>query len=164
MKQLRWFNYRIYRFHKWLVAAIFLALFLLSSVQVVLRIFFHTGIANAETLLRYLVLWAAFTGAVLATYKNRHINLDVISKMLKKWHPFITGFLVSVFSLVIISFMADAAVRFIINEYNSSTERVFFIPVWLLETVIPGTFIFMAIIFLQNAIDSALKLFAGREK
>lgn len=163
MKILRWFNYRVYKVHKWLVAAVFLTLLAISSVQVVLRLGFHSGIAHAETLQRYLVLWVAFSGAVLATFKSRHINLDIISKKIRAINPAIAGVIVSLTSLALGIFMLISAIRFIIVEYDPSNV-VFFIPVWVLELIIPSTFFFMCLMFLQKAVESVGLFFKRRIK
>jgi TRAP-type C4-dicarboxylate transport system permease small subunit len=153
MRTLGWINYRIYKFLKVFVVVIFAMLLLFSAVQVVLRLAFKTGIANAEILERYLVLWVAFLGATLATFKNRHINLDVISKLIRKYHPGIVNMAVSAASFCILCWLSYAGVIFILNEMPDST-KVFFIPVWIMEIIIPMTFILMALIFLQKALEA----------
>ena len=156
-------NYYIYNVVKWLVVIIFLSLLTLSSVQVILRLFFKSGIANAETLMRYLVLWVAFLGACLATYKGRHINLDVISKILRKKNKNLTKLLVSTVSFAVIVVLLKSAVEFIMNEMPNGV-MVFFVPGWLLESVIPLMFLIMALIYLQGAFESAILMIKERKK
>jgi TRAP-type C4-dicarboxylate transport system permease small subunit len=55
---------------------------LLASAQVVLR-FFGAGQAWIDVLVRHLVLWTAFFGAVLATSRGRHIRIDALGRLLK---------------------------------------------------------------------------------
>lgn len=156
-------NYYIYNVVKWLVVIIFLSLLTLSSVQVILRLFFKSGIANAETLMRYLVLWVAFLGACLATYKGRHINLDVISKILRKKNKNLTKLLVSTVSFAVIAVLLKSAVEFIMNEMPNGV-MVFFVPGWLLESVIPLMFLIMALIYLQGALESIALMIKERKK
>jgi TRAP-type C4-dicarboxylate transport system permease small subunit len=163
LKFLKRANYYIYTVTKWAVVIIFLGLLTLSSVQVILRIFFKGGIANAETLMRYLVLWVAFLGACLATYKGRHINLDVISKILRKKNKNLTKLLVSIASFTVVAVLFKSGIEFIINEMPDSI-MVFFVPGWLLETVIPLTFLIMAFIYLQGAAESAVAMIKERKK
>ena len=67
-----------------LLLAIMLSLMILVAVlQIVLRNFFATGLSWGDPLVRYLVLWAGFTGAALATKEGKHINIDVFSR----WVP-----------------------------------------------------------------------------
>ncbi len=153
LKIFRRLNYILYNFQKWLVIAVFAALLGMSFLQVILRLFFHTGISNAELFTRYMVLWVAFLGAALATYKGRHINLDVISKQLKKFNENLVNLLVNFVSFVICGVLLWAAIIFIGNQM-SETETILFMPVWVLELIIPWTFFFMALIFLQRFFDS----------
>ncbi len=138
-------------------------LLILSAAQIVLRLIFHSGISNAEGMMRYLVLWVAFLGACLASYKGRHISLDVVSKALKKLNKNLIVFLISTVSFVILSFLFKASVDFIISEISGS-QSIFFVPIWVLETVIPFTFFFMALVYLQSIIVSAKGMIKGIKK
>jgi TRAP-type C4-dicarboxylate transport system permease small subunit len=163
LKFLKRANYYIYTGVKWAVVIIFLGLLTLSSVQLIMRLVFKSGIANAETLTRYLVLWVAFLGACLATYKGRHINLDVISKILRKKNKNLTKLLVSAVSFTTLAVLLKSGIEFIMNEMPDSV-MVFFVPTWLLEAVIPLTFLIMALIYLQGAVESAAAMVKERKK
>lgn len=163
MKFLKRANYYIYTVVKWAVVIIFLGLLTLSSVQLIMRLVFKSGIANAETLTRYLVLWVAFLGACLATYKSRHINLDVVSKILRKKNKNLTKLLVSTASFATLAVLLKSGIEFIMNEMPDSS-MVFFMPTWLLESVIPLTFLIMALIYLQGAVESVAAMVKERKK
>ncbi|HDQ25274.1 MAG TPA: TRAP transporter small permease subunit, partial [bacterium] len=148
MKLLRLVNYHLYRFQSVFVVVIFGALLLLAFSQVCLRIFFRSGIEGADTLLRFLVLWVGFLGASLATYKNRHINIDIISQFTrKKSNRAIMG-ITGAASFIVSGFLCAAASIFVFGE-ASDTARVFFMPVWVLQSVVPLSFFFMSLRFLQ---------------
>lgn len=163
MKILKIINYNLYRVIKVAVVALFLVLLTLSAAQVILRLIFHSGISNAEGMMRYLVLWVAFLGACLATYKGRHINLDVVSKIIRKYNKNLTVLLISIASFVILSFLTKASVDFIISEMPGS-QNIFFVPIWFLETVIPFTFFFMTLVNLQGILTSATAMIKGGKK
>ncbi len=163
MKFLRRLNYILYKFQKILIVILFGALFLFSSLQVILRLFFKSGFTSADIFTRYMVLWVAFLGAALATFKKRHINLDVVSKQLKKINENLVNLIINTASFIIMVFMSWAAVSFIINEI-SDTTKVFFVPIWIMESIIPMTFIFMGLMFLQRAIEAITCMAAGRRK
>ena len=56
--------------------------------QVLARNFFATGIPHAEILSRYMVLYVAFFGAVLAVEGSKHIRIDVVAACMKpERHP-----------------------------------------------------------------------------
>jgi len=163
VKFLKRLNYTLYKFQKILLITLFAALFAISSVQVILRIFFKGGMVNAEIMTRYLVLWVAFLGAALATFKKRHINLDVISKQLKKINENLVNLIINSASFIITFFLSWAAVNFVINEISDNT-KVFFIPVWVMESIIPLTYIFMCLLFMQRAIEAVILISKGRRK
>jgi TRAP-type C4-dicarboxylate transport system permease small subunit len=131
------------------VVVFFLALLAISALQVILRLLFHTGIPNAETLMRYMVMWVAFIGASLAAYKGRHISLDIVSRSLRKNHKNLIKLIVGFVSMVILAFLLKASIEFIINEMSDS-QVVFFAPIWTLESIIPIMFFFMLLVYIQT--------------
>ncbi|HNZ28911.1 MAG TPA: TRAP transporter small permease subunit [Candidatus Goldiibacteriota bacterium] len=163
MKFLRWFNYRVYKVLKASVVSLFILLLAFSAVQVILRLVFKTGIPHAESLSRYLVLWVSFLGASLATFKHRHINLDIFSKHLKKINPGLVTVIISTAATVILGFISWAGVVFILNEMPDS-QKVYFIPVWVMESVIPLTFIVMMFIYFQRIFDGIRMMRAAGRK
>jgi TRAP-type C4-dicarboxylate transport system permease small subunit len=50
-----------------------------AGLQIVLRLFFESGIVWADALLRHLVLWTAMLGAMTAARENKHLAIDAIS-------------------------------------------------------------------------------------
>ncbi|MGD0566215.1 MAG: TRAP transporter small permease [Candidatus Goldiibacteriota bacterium] len=163
MKFLRRLNYSLYQAQKVAVVVFFLALLALSALQVILRLLFHSGIPNAETLMQYLVMWVAFLGASLAAYKGRHINLDVVSRSLKKLNKNLVKLIVGFVSTVILIFLLKASIEFVLNEMSDS-QAVFFVPVWMLESIIPIMFLFMLLVYLQNFICAAAVMMKERKK
>jgi len=66
----------------WLLAMLVLILVALSGAQIVLRIFFETGLSWADPFSRGLVLWTGMLGALAAVRDDRHIALDVLQRFL----------------------------------------------------------------------------------
>ena len=58
----------------WLAAASLLVLLLLALAQILARNLFDSGIAEADTLTRYLGLYVTFFGAAVAIERDRHIS------------------------------------------------------------------------------------------
>jgi TRAP-type C4-dicarboxylate transport system permease small subunit len=67
----------------WLAAASLLLLLVLALLQILIRNLFDAGIADADTLTRYLVLYVTFFGAAVAVDHDRHIKIDVCCTLLK---------------------------------------------------------------------------------
>jgi TRAP-type C4-dicarboxylate transport system permease small subunit len=163
LKFLRRLNYTIYRIQKITVVVFFLALLSISALQVVLRLMFHTGIPDAETLMRYMVMWVAFLGASLGAYKGRHISLDIVSRSLKKNHKNLIKLIVGIVSVAILAFLLKASIEFIINEMSDS-QYVFFAPIWTMESIIPIMFFCILLVYLQSFIQAAAALIKERKK
>ncbi len=152
MRLLRRINYYLYRFQKVLIVALFGALLLLAFSQVVLRLFFRGGIESADSIVRYLVLWVGFLGASLATYKNRHINIDLVTQLVKNINRRVIAAVVAFAGLVICGFFFKASLTYIL--YVADTSKIIFIPKNILESVLPLAFLFMALRFLQNFLEA----------
>lgn len=162
MKFLKRLNYSLYVLTKNTVVVLFLILLFLSAAQVILRLVFHGGVPNAELMMRYLVMWVAFLGASLAAYKGRHISLDVVSRSINKANKNLVKLIVSVVSFGILAFFFKASICFIMNEMSDS-QAVFFVPVWLLETIIPIMFLIMSLVYLQGIADSIALMVKKKE-
>lgn len=161
MNFLRKLNYRLYKFQQFFVVVLFMLLLAIAFLQVVLRLFFRSGIESADSIIRYLVLWVGFLGASLATYKNRHINIDVASQFFKKLNKKLVSLIVYFISLSMSFLFLAASIIFIINELNSSS-KIIFIPVWVLELVLPFSFLFIMLSFLQKFVESVINFWKGK--
>lgn len=65
-----------------LLAGLLLTLLLLSVAQIVLRLFFDTGLTWAEPISRSGVFWLAMLGALGATRTRKHIAIDALPRLL----------------------------------------------------------------------------------
>jgi len=161
MDLLRKINYRLYKFQQIFVVILFLLLLIIAFLQVVLRLFFRGGIESADSIIRYLVLWVGFLGASLATYKNRRINIDVASQFFKRLNKKLVSLIVFMVSLSISLLFLIASIFFIINEF-SKPSKIVFIPVWILELVLPLSFSFITLSFLQKFIEAIIIFKKGK--
>jgi TRAP-type C4-dicarboxylate transport system permease small subunit len=131
-----------------LLLAIMLSLMILVAVlQIVLRNFFATGLSWGDPLVRYLVLWAGFTGAALATKEGKHINIDVFSHWVPGRGYTIIQFITNLFSSFVCGLLTLAALTFVKNEAQIGGTAFFDIPVWIPETIIPVSFGIMTLRF-----------------
>ena len=119
---------------------IFLAVF-----QIISRNLFSEGMVWIDPLLRVLVLWVGLAGAVVATRTNNHIRIDVFSKYLpKKIQPYVERS-VYLFTILICLLVAWHAGRFVYSEYEYGTIAFASIPSWLTASIIPLSFLLIAI-------------------
>ena len=123
-----------------LTSMIFLAVF-----QILSRNLFSEGMVWIDPLLRVLVLWVGLAGAVVATRTNNHIRIDVFSKYLpKKIQPYVERS-VYLFTILICLLVAWHAARFVYSEYEYGTIAFASIPSWLTASIIPLSFLLIAI-------------------
>ena len=100
------------------------AMILLALSQIILRNLFDTGIEWSDPLLRVLVLWLGLLGAIAATKQDKHITIDLFSRMLPNLGKKIAAIVNNLFSVTICSTIC----------YYSSQDRA-----WAARAEWPGT-------------------------
>ncbi len=130
-----------------LLAIMLSSMILVAFLQIVLRNFFATGLSWADPMVRYLVLWAGFAGAALATKEGKHIKIDVFSQMLPELGNRIVHLVTDTFSAFICGLLAYAAWVFIRNEAQIGGATFLDLPVWILQLIIFISFGLMALRF-----------------
>lgn len=116
----------------------------LSLAEIFLRNFFHTSIPGADVLIRYLVLWVSFIGAVIAV-RERHIKVEIIAAWLSdKWRTRLER-PIFLFSAVVCATIAWAAMRFWYQEWINVSPQEKWIAI--LGIVIPLSFLLLALHF-----------------
>jgi TRAP-type C4-dicarboxylate transport system permease small subunit len=73
------------RIQKWLegvLVALLAVMVMIVFANVVLRFFFHSGIAQTEELSRYAFVWLTFIGAVIVLREEGHLGVDSFVRML----------------------------------------------------------------------------------
>lgn len=131
-----------------LLALLLTAMVLLASLQILLRHGFDAGLTWADPMLRVGVLWLGLLGALAATRERRHINVDVLSKLLPARAKAAADALTSLFAAVVSSIVAVHAARFVLSELRFGSVAFSGVPAWSLEAVIPFAFGMIALRFL----------------
>jgi TRAP-type C4-dicarboxylate transport system permease small subunit len=119
----------------------------LAFLQIFLRIFFATGILWGDPLLRHLVLWIALLGAATATKEGKHINIDVISRVLPDRGKVAIQALTDLFSTFICLLLIQASLKFIRDEFQVATLAFLNIPTWAVAVIFPVAFGLIALRF-----------------
>lgn len=134
------------------------AMILLASSQILLRNLFDSGLGWADPLLRIMVLWVGLMGALAASRDNKHISIDLFSRLLsgraKGWSDFLT----CLFSAVISAVVAWHGGRFVMMEFEDGMTGFSGLPVWPFELVIPLAFGLIALQFLIHTIAALHRL------
>jgi len=130
------------------LALLLTGMVLLAALQILLRHGFDAGISWADPMLRVGVLWLGMLGALAATRERRHINVDVMSRLLPTRARAVADALTSLFAAVVSGTVAAHAARFVASELRYGSVAVSGIPAWALEAVLPFAFGMIALRFL----------------
>ncbi len=121
------------------------AMVLLAAAQIVLRNFMDTSIAGADQLVRLLVLWVAFLGAVAASREGKHIHVDAIARWLPGRIKSGVGALTDLFTLVVCLVLAWESVRYMQSAYETGEKAFGAVPVWAAASILPLAFVLIAL-------------------
>ncbi|MBP6875888.1 MAG: TRAP transporter small permease subunit [Candidatus Eisenbacteria bacterium] len=165
---LRWLVRRRWGASSWsrpvgLVEQTFLALLILGMVglgmlQVVLRNLFHTGIVWVEPMMRVLVLWIGFAGAVTATGRLRHIQMDLLGRLLPQPARVRLLRLTLAAAAIICLALSRAAWMFLGEEQAAASAGLLGIPNWILMFPTFAGFFLCAMRFAIRALSSSALL------
>jgi C4-dicarboxylate transporter, DctQ subunit len=144
-----------------LTAVLLGIMILLAFLQVILRNFFSTGILWLDPFLRHMVLWVGFLGASLATRQEKHINLDVITRLLPPRGVEAVRIVSNLFAAAVTLFLARAGWTFLGSEMGSP-EELFRIgqasfAAWWFEAIIPAGFALMAFRFSIRVVEHLIR-------
>jgi TRAP-type C4-dicarboxylate transport system permease small subunit len=117
----------------------------LAASQILLRNFFDISIHGADQMLRLLVLWVAFLGAVAASREGKHIHVDAIARWLPDRIKSAVVALTDLFTLVVCLVLAWQALRFMHSAQVSGEMAFGSLPVWVAELILPLGFTLIAL-------------------
>ena len=121
----------------------------LACTQILLRDVFDKGFVWADPLLRYMVIWAGLFGADIATRKNKHIAIDLISYLIPRQYEPLLQALIHLFAAAVCTGLTYAAVVFIQNETKFGSGReILGLPSWALNLAFPVAFGLISLRFL----------------
>jgi len=152
----------IVKIEKFLLVVFVILMIILSFYQLILRLFFHSGIIWMDIFLRYLVLNTAMISAALVTYYKKHFAMDAIFNFIdKKWHKKMK-IISNTFVLIISFFLIISAYKFVREEFiNSSiafTIGNINIKAFIFQISIPISFLILilALAFISTPVFSLI--------
>jgi len=131
-----------------------LAMVGLGGTQIILRNLFDTGIVWSETMLRVMVLWVGMLGAIVASRRNRHIRIDILSRFLSPTWQVRSRFVTHSLTAVVCALLAYHSLRLVLMDYEAATIAFANVPVWVCELIMPLGF---GIIALRYFVDTTLR-------
>ena len=132
---------------------------LLAATQIVLRNFAHTSIDGADDLLRLLVLWVAFLGAVAASREGKHIHVDAIARWLPGRSRPVVTVVTDLFTVVICAVLAWESLRYVLNSRTSGEIAFGALPVWVAASILPLAFTLIALRYVLRLYHHARQAF-----
>lgn len=149
---LKNFRHALVRMEGFMAGASLLLLLSLVFGQVLARNFFHSGIPHADILSRYMVLYVAFFGAVLAVERNKHIRIDVVAACMKPERIRLLHPPLYLISSVLCGIMTWAAMRFWYDDWQYVAEHERWTSILALIT--PFGFFLLSLHFLLGGLFS----------
>ena len=119
--------------------------------NVVLRFVFSKSIAGLEELARYLLIYITFLGAALVLYDDEHLDLDIITSLLKGKLKFINRFLILFVLLVLqvlISFYGIKYAMIVIAQPTPALK----IPLGTVYMILPVSTIIMSLMLISKLV------------
>lgn len=130
-----------------LLVVMLAAMVLLAFLQVILRNFFSFGFLWADPLLRYLVLWVGFLGAVLATHSERHFGIEFLNRFLSGRRLHAVKTVISLFATAVAFLLSQAAFQFLFDAIGGDEKDLFDLSRRLYYAIIPVAFGLIAVHF-----------------
>ena len=133
-----------------IISLLLATLIFFGTLQIVLRNFFQQGIVWADPLMRHIVLWLGCLGGVLATAKMRHINIDVLGRLLPERYQPLRNRVVAVATALATSVIGFAALKLVLDERAFGETDFLSIPTWILQSILPIAFMLITYRALVN--------------
>lgn len=122
------------------LSLILISMILLACTQIFLRTVMSSGFLWADPLLRYLVLWSGFLGAVAATGQGKHIALDVLSKQMPDSIAPWVNLVTLAFCCLTSAGLFWAGMIFIQGELEFGSDGPLSLPLWFWNSIFPIAF------------------------
>ena len=135
----------LYRVEDSILVGLLLLMITMAVLQIFLRNLFDTGIVWSDILVRILVLWVGLAGAMVASRRGNHINIDIMDRFLPERAKIVVNFVVEVFTASICAIVAYYSLQFVQMEFADGSMAFAKVPAWLCEAVIPFAFLVIAI-------------------
>lgn len=128
-----------------LVVVLLASMLVMVAAQVVLRNFFDAGIDWAEPFQQYALLWLGFLGAAIASREGKHIAIDAFVMILPERMRIWVGFLPALLTATVCALAAWCSWLLLAYEMESGDVAFGAIPLWVVVTIMPLSFVVMAL-------------------
>lgn len=136
-----------------LLVFILVTLIVMAGSQILLRNIFGAGITDIDSLTRVMVLWLGLFGAVVASRKKKHINVDILSPRLPKKARALVAVIMDIFTVGVCFAVAFYSLNLLIIEWESGATVFANVPSWLAVSILPLAFSLITFHYVMHAID-----------
>lgn len=124
---------------------------ILPVLELALRTFFQTGIPGTSGYVQNLTLWVGFLGAMIASRERRHLSLSTGMVALSPRLQGIAAMLAATVSTAVASGLCWASLEFVRAEMESPASIAGWLPIWVVESILPISFAFVTVRFVVHA-------------
>ena len=125
----------------------------LAFGQVVMRDLFHSALPGVDVLLRHLVLWVGYFGAIIATGHRRHLRIEVVELVLSERARVVCAIIANLFAAVICVILLRAGISFVHLEKAETTTFMIGLPAWIFAIVVPVGYAAIGFRFVARALE-----------
>ena len=127
-----------------------LATTLILFLQVVMRKVFNNSLSWSEELTRYIFIWQIWCGISIAQRQGRHIQVDLIFKLVKGWGRKAVRILASTLNIAFCCFMVYVGCQVVASHISMGTlSPAMRIPMWTVYLSLPFSFFITMLRYLQ---------------
>ena len=141
----------LHRMEEGFLAVLVGAMILLAFAQIILRDLFAASLPWGDPLIRHLVLWTSFLGALLATRRGKHITIDLLPRLLSGRRRNLVEAATGLYSALMCAVLTWISLRFISHERSFGSREFLDLATWELQLIFPLTFGLMSVRFLLRA-------------
>ena len=134
-----------------LPAAALLAMGILPVLELGLRTFFRTGVPGCSGYVQNLTLWVGFLGAMLTSRQKVHLNFNSGIAILPPRPQQAATALSSAISTAVACGLLWASIDLVRKEMESAATVAGWMPIWVVEAVLPVSFAVVAFHFVSGA-------------
>ena len=135
----------------------------LAFLQVLLRNLFSYGFLWADPLLRYMVMWVGFLGAVIATREGKHFGVDFLNRYFPPRILKGVKIFIDLFAAIVSFLLMKAAFQFLFEAIGADEKDLFDLPKRIYFAIIPIGFGLIGLQFFFNVINHLRNLIYKKE-
>jgi len=135
------------------------AMMILAVGQIVMRLFFNTGVVWGDELLKLMVLWIAMIASIAASRSDRHLRIDIVSHFVPEKFARVPRLLVDAFAAALCGVLAWQSYRFVQLSIEFEDTVLVNIPSWIAHSILPFAFALMCYRFFLSFVGEVLTLF-----